>query len=127
HGNTTFQGINPANDEKLNPRYMEATKAEVDQAVEKAEEAFKVYRRKSGAQRAGLLGAIADEIMELGDGLIDRASRETGLGKGRLTGERGRTVGQLRLFGEVLREGSWVGARIDGPKDGPDVRSMKIA
>src|SRR5699024_2421959 len=27
----------------------------------------------------------------------------------------------------VLREGSWVGARIDGPKDGPDVRSMKIA
>lgn len=127
NGTTTFQGVNPASGEKLAPAYTEATKAEVDQAVEQAEEAFTAYRQKSGAERADFLEAIADEIMELGDPLIERASRETGLGEGRLSGERGRTVGQLRLFGEVLREGSWVDARIDVPEDGPDVRSMKMA
>ncbi|MCW9706071.1 aldehyde dehydrogenase (NADP(+)) [Fodinibius salsisoli] len=126
-GSTTFQGINPASDEKLDPVYTEATKAEVDQAVEQAEEVFTVYRQKSGAERADFLEAIADEIMELGDPLIERASKETGLSEGRLTGERGRTVGQLCLFGKVLREGSWVDARIDNPEDGPDTRSMKMA
>jgi 2,5-dioxopentanoate dehydrogenase len=39
--------------------------------------------------------------------------RESGLPRGRLEGERGRTVGQLRLFAEVVREGSWLEARID--------------
>ncbi|MGA1861229.1 aldehyde dehydrogenase (NADP(+)), partial [Azospirillum sp. 11R-A] len=36
-----------------------------------------------------------------------------GLPRARLEGERGRTVGQLRLFAQVVREGSWVEARID--------------
>lgn len=127
NGSTTFQAENPGRDEKLDPQYVEATGDEVDQAIEKAEEAFKTYRQKSGAERAAFLEAIADEIMALGDPLIKRASQETGLAEGRLTGERGRTVGQLRLFAEVVREGSWVDARIDAPEEGPDVRSMKMA
>jgi NADP-dependent aldehyde dehydrogenase len=50
-----------------------------------------------------------------------------------LTGERGRTVGQLKLFAQLLREGSWVNARIDiadaerKPLPKPDVRSMEKA
>ena len=39
--------------------------------------------------------------------------RETGLPRARLEGERGRTVGQLALFAEVVRDGSWLDARID--------------
>lgn len=126
-GSTTFKGINPARDEELEPKYMEATSEEIDQAAGKAEEAFEVYRRRSGADRAAFLEAVADEIMELGEALIGRCGRETGLGEGRLTGERSRTVNQLRLFAEVAREGSWVDARIDRSDAAPDVRSMNMA
>jgi NADP-dependent aldehyde dehydrogenase len=38
---------------------------------------------------------------------------ETGLPRARLEGERGRTMNQLKLFAELLREGSWQDARID--------------
>lgn len=60
--------------------------------------------------------------MELGEALIERCSRETGLGEGRLIGERSRTVNQLRLFAEVIHEGSWVDARINKGDDVPDER-----
>lgn len=126
-GNTTFQGLNPENNENLDPKYVEATEKEIDKAIKKAEKAFHVYRDKSGAERAEFLEAIADQIMDLGEELIERGSSETGLGKQRLTGERGRTVNQLRLFAEVIREGSWVDARIDRSDDAPDVKSMKMA
>lgn len=132
-GKATFQAYNPATGEALAPLFYEATEAEIDRAAQKAEEAFQVYRRKSGAERAAFLEAIADEIMALGDALIERCQQETGLPTGRLQGERGRTVNQLRLFGQVIREGSWVDARIDHgdpdrtPIPKPDVRSMQIA
>lgn len=126
-GEATYRGINPATEEKLEPGYVEATSKEIDQAVQKAEQAFQVYRHKNGTDRADFLNAIADEIMGLGENLIERCNLETGLGEGRLNGERSRTVNQLRLFADVVREGSWVDARIDKDDDAPDVRSMKMA
>ena len=50
----------------------------------------------------------------------------------RLIGERGRTVNQLKLFAALIREGSWVSARIDRaipdrkPAPKPDIRRMLI-
>src|SRR3978361_40497 len=38
---------------------------------------------------------------------------ETGLPRGRLEGERGRTVGQLRLFATVVRDGNYLDLRVD--------------
>jgi NADP-dependent aldehyde dehydrogenase len=70
--------------------------------------------------------------MSLGDDLIERAHRETGLPEARLIGERGRTVGQLKQFAHVVREGSWVDARIDTaipdrqPAPKPDLRRMLV-
>jgi len=103
----------------------------VDEAVASAEEAFLDYRRAEPHARAGLLDAIADEIVAAGDELLATADRETSLGLPRLTSERGRTVNQLRLFAAVTRDGSWVDARIDTadaartpPK--PDVRRMLV-
>ncbi len=103
----------------------------VDEAVASAEEAFLDYRRAEPHARAGLLDAIADEIVAAGDELLTTADSETSLGLPRLTSERGRTVNQLRLFATVVREGSWVDARIDTaaaaripPK--PDVRRMLV-
>jgi alpha-ketoglutaric semialdehyde dehydrogenase len=103
----------------------------VDEAVASAEKAFLDYRRAEPRGRAGLLDAIADEIVALGDKLLATADSETALGLPRLTSERGRTVHQLRLFATVVREGSWVDARIDTPDAArtppkPDVRRMLV-
>ena len=127
NSDTTFQAVNPVNNEKLDPLFHEATTDEIDEAVTKAEAAFQVYSQKSGKERAAFLEAIADEIMALGDTLIERCSKETGLPEGRLTGERQRTTNQLRLFAKVLREGSWVDARIDTFDGKPDIKSMQMA
>ena len=90
-----------------------------------------MFRAAPAETRARLLEEIAAEIVALGDDLLATADAETGLGLPRLQGERARTVGQLRLFAAVVREGSWVDARIDTrdaartpPK--PDLRRMLV-
>lgn len=109
-----------------------ATEVDVEAALDAADMAFRTYRQTTGEARAAFLERIADEIVALGDALIHRAHVETGLPEARLTGERGRTVGQLRLFAQVAREGSWVDARIDTaipdrqPVPKPDIRRMLI-
>lgn len=130
-GKTTFKGINPSNGSELPTDFYEATSKEVSVAVVKADEAFAVYGKKTGKEKADFLDAIADEILNLGETLIERCCTETGLPAGRITGERGRTMGQLKLFATVLREGSWVDARIDTaipdrqPIPKQDIRSMQ--
>ena len=129
-GKTIFFAVNPANGEKIAPEFKEASAEEIDAAIRKASEAFQIYRKKSGKEKAVFLETIADEIMGLGDALIKRCMEESGLPEARLTGERGRTVNQLKLFAQTLKEGSWVDARIDfadpdrKPLPKPDVRSM---
>ena len=128
----TARPVSPLNRLPLEPAFFQAGQAEVDAAMELAEQAFVLYRETTGAQRASFLERIAEEILALGDGLITRAHQETGLPEARLTGERARTVGQLRLFAQVAREGSWVDARIDWPMPDrqpaprPDLRRMLI-
>jgi len=97
-----------------------------------AEAAFPIYRQTDSEQRAVFLECIAEKIVELGPALIDVVMRETGLPRARLEAERGRTVGQLRLFSEELRSGRWQGIRIDPalpdrtPFPKPDIRMRKI-
>ena len=129
-GKETFNGVNPANGENLPTDFYEATLNEINKAITEAEQAFTIYSRKSGKEKAQFLETIAEEILALGDDLLERCNKETGLPLARLTGERGRTVNQLKLFAELLKEGSWVEARIETaiperqslPK--PDIRSM---
>jgi 2,5-dioxopentanoate dehydrogenase len=129
---TTFQGFNPAEGRQLEPLFYEATTAEINRACEAAGDAFHEYRQRNGEERAAFLERIADEILALGDELIQRAKAETGLGEERLTGERGRTMNQLRLFAAAIREGSWLEATIDRaepsrqPLPKPDLRRMLI-
>jgi len=131
-GTQTFQAVDPATSEKIDTSFQNATSSEVDRAVELAAEAFRGRHSVDTVQRATLLRRIADEIEALGDELIDRARAETGLPEGRLTMERGRTCGQLRLFADVVAEGSWVDARIDRPEPErqpipkPDLRRMLV-
>jgi NADP-dependent aldehyde dehydrogenase len=106
--------------------------AEVDAACAAAEGAFTTYRATDSEARARFLERIGEEIIAIGDDLIVAAMRESGLPRARLEGERGRTVGQLKLFADVLRSGIWQGLRIDSaipdraPLPKPDLRLRMV-
>lgn len=129
-GPTPFRAVNPSNRAELEPAFYEATSQETNDAVRAAEKSFDALRQASAEQRATLLENIAEEMEALGDALLERAHQETGLPLGRLTGERGRAVNQTRLFAQMIREGSWVQARVDHgdptrtPAPKPDVRTL---
>jgi NADP-dependent aldehyde dehydrogenase len=108
-----FQGLDPAAGTFLDPVYRSASVDDVDLAAGLACDAFATYSKLSGAARAGFLRHIAAGIEAISAELVERAHRETALPKPRLQGEVGRTVTQLRLFAEVVEEGSWAMARID--------------
>jgi NADP-dependent aldehyde dehydrogenase len=81
--------------------------------------------------RAALLEGLADALEAYRGDIVAVADRETGLGATRLNGELTRTCYQLRLFGEVLREGSYLEATIDHASDTPmgprpDLRRMLV-
>ena len=125
-----YHGVNPATSAKLEPAYADASPAEANEAMLAADGAFDGLRLAPVETRAALLDAIADEIMALGDALLERAHAETGLPMARVTGERGRAIGQCKLFASLIREGSWADARIDHaipdrqPLPKPDVRRL---
>ena len=109
----TFRAIDPATGESLPTDFSISSLDDVTEACQAAESAFVEMRDISHERRAALLEAIADAIMEIGDELLERANKETGLPLARLTGERGRTVGQLRLFAAEVRSNGWLRVRID--------------
>ena len=128
------QAFNPATDQFIGaPVFGMGGQAEVDRAAQLAAEAFDEYRLLPLAKRAEFLEAIADNIMALGDALIERAMAESGLPLARLQGERGRTIGQLRLFAKVVRDGRFLSAIIDPaqpertPLPRADLRLAKMA
>ena len=108
-----FQAFDPGRGQALGPDFNAVDAAQVEQACALAGAAFDAFRATGDHERADFLELIAAQILALGDELIVRAMAETGLPRARLEGERGRTVNQLKLFAELLREGSWQDARID--------------
>lgn len=109
-----FKAYDPASGAEISePAFAEASPADVADACARAEAAFEAYAARPLADRAAFLEAIAARIEGLGDALLERAHLESGLPMARLTGERGRTVGQLRLFAKEVLEGGWQSLRID--------------
>lgn len=130
----TFAAIDPATGAELHGAFHEATAGEIDRALSLAAAAHPAFEQAGREARARLLEVIAANIEALGDGLLERAAAETGLAvQPRLVSERGRTCGQLRLFATVVRDGSFLDARIDralptrAPMPRPDLRSMRRA
>ncbi len=132
-GGATLKAIDPATGETLEPAFAIAGATEVDRACALAAEAFDAYRGTSREARAVFLETIAANILEIGDGLVDRACAESGLPRARIEGERMRTVGQLKLFAGVVRAGLWLDLRIDTampdrkPLPRPDLRQRHVA
>ena len=132
NGTKTYKTFNPELNTENAIVFTEATAQEIDDAVNLAASVFKEYRTVSGINKAEFLNAIAEEILALDDVLIKIYCSETGLPEGRAKGERGRTIGQLRSFANLVAEGSWVEATIDTaqpnrePMPRSDIRKMLI-
>ncbi|HVJ08336.1 MAG TPA: aldehyde dehydrogenase (NADP(+)) [Acidisarcina sp.] len=128
----TIHAFNPAAAAELEPAFGVGSEAEIDRACTLAKQAFDSFRETSLADRARFLRRIGQGILDLGDTLIERAQAETGLPKGRIEGERGRTVGQLEMFASIVEKGLWIGAVLDSelperkPQPRPDLRQRKV-
>lgn len=126
----TFQAVNPATDQRLPGDFGEGTAAQVDEALRAADASSDELRTAPPEKRAALLEAIGEAIMALGDDLLHRTQAETGYPMARLQAERGRAVGQCKLFANLISEGSWAEPRIDRaiqdrqPLPKPDVRRV---
>ncbi|WP_237479170.1 aldehyde dehydrogenase (NADP(+)) [Lichenibacterium dinghuense] len=124
--------IDMATGQPLAPRFSTSSERDLDRACALAEAAFDSYRDLPHERRAAFLEAIAQAILDIGDDLVVRCMAESGLPRARLEGERGRTVGQLRLFAGVVRDGGFLDVRIDPalpdrkPLPRPDLRLRNV-
>src|SRR5580658_5305145 len=125
-----FHGVDPATGDQLEPAYRCATVEDLNAAADLADEAFAAFGKLSGQEKGRFLRSIAAGIEAISPELIERAHKETALPEARLKGEAARTMNQLKLFAQVIEEGSWVNARIDPaqpdrtPLPRSDIRSM---
>lgn len=110
--------------------FAQASAAQVAMAGEAARRDFRAFAATSRAARAAFLRRAAEEIDATGDEITATAMRETGLPEARLTGERGRTTGQLRMFADLLEGTDYLDIRHDSalpdrqPLPRPDLRLM---
>lgn len=111
--------------------FTDATIEEVDTALEQANKAFAVYKKKDLKSRAAFLYSVAAELEKLSSELIAVANKETNLSEERLKVELKRTIFQLTSYADACAEGTWLDIRIDTadvkrnpPK--PDLRKMLI-
>jgi NADP-dependent aldehyde dehydrogenase len=111
--------------------FNDSTTTEIDVIMQDAWKAFHIYRKFSLHQRAAFMKAIAIELENCGDALIQTAMNETNLPEARLRGERARTIFQLNSYADTCEQGIWLEARIDTaipdktpPK--PDIRKMLV-
>ncbi|MCP1169428.1 aldehyde dehydrogenase (NADP(+)) [Limimaricola litoreus] len=111
--------------------YPKGTPALIDRAVRAAEEAFAAFAATTREARATLLETMAERIDARGEEITAIGTAETGLPEARLTGERGRTCGQLRLFASHIRDGAYLDRRHDtalpdrAPLPRPDLRMIQ--
>lgn len=131
-GTKTFHTFNPKKNIENEEVFIEATQDEIDRAATLASEAFIEYRKTPGTKRAAFLMAIANEIEALGDSLVEMYMKESGLPESRAKGERGRTVGQLRMFAKLIENDTWRQPTVDeaipdrAPIPKPDLRKLFI-
>jgi len=110
-GDTTngFVAFNAQTNQAMTTTFADASEAEINQAINRADEAFVSYSQLSAEKRANFLRTIGEQVLALGDELVDTACAETGLPAMRIQGERGRTIGQLGLFADLLENGEYQG------------------
>ena len=111
--------------------FTDTSISEINEMMHDAWNAFHAFRKLPLKARAGFMRAIAIELENCGDTLIQVAMKETNLPEARLRNERGRTIFQLNQYATACESGEWLEARIDTaisdknpPK--PDIRKMLV-
>ena len=131
-GKVTFKTFNPQLNKNNECNFTEATNEELNNAVNLAQSAFLKYNKIHSSQKSLFLETIVEQLLLIEDEIVSIYCNETGLPEGRAKGELGRTVGQLRAFSALLKEGNWVNASIDTadsqriPLPKPDLRKISI-
>ncbi|GGN95209.1 aldehyde dehydrogenase [Actinoplanes lobatus] len=128
---TSVPSIDPRTGETVEIAAEETGTARVDEICAAALAAAGPLEEMGRDGRAALLDDLATALEEHRERIVAVADRETALGAVRLNGELTRTCYQLRLFGEVLRDGGYLEAAVDhagdtpmGPR--PDLRRMLV-
>lgn len=108
-----------------------ASPSDLNQLLQEQATAFPIYQQSSLRTRHQLLYAIADEIEQLGDALLETAASETQLPLPRMRSERARTLFQLRHYADQLLAGHPLDVRIDTADPNrvparPDLRKMNV-
>ena len=85
----------------------------IDSIFQAAQTAFLDYKNLSGKEKGHFLETLAEILESNRAAIVPLAVRESNLPEGRINGELGRTTGQIRLFANLVKEGSWVEATID--------------
>lgn len=85
----------------------------VSEACERARQAFSALGGLAPEARAGVLDAVAAALDARRDEILRTCSEETALTIEELNPEFARMTGTLRMFAELVREGSWVRAAVD--------------
>lgn len=130
-GAATFRALDPRRGGPAGAEFSDATGQDVADAARAAEQAFPVLRAWPGTRRGELLRRVAQELEDRSEALVAAADAETALGVPRLTGELGRSCGQLRAFAALVEDGSYVNAIIDHADPSavpprPDLRRMLV-
>lgn len=92
---------------------VDADAFSLDAVLDRAVDSARLLSTLAPRVRASALVAAADALDREAESLIPVAVSETGLGEARLRGELRRTSVQLRLFAEVVIDGSYLDVRID--------------
>ena len=74
-----FKAFNAQTHKAIDIEFSDATELEVNTAIVRANEAFATYGQLSAQKRATFLRTIGEEILALGDELVEAACGETGL------------------------------------------------
>ena len=111
--------------------FTDASIEEVNAVMQRAWDAFTIYRKAPLKERARFMRAIAKELDSAGDELIQTAMQETNLPEARLKNEKTRTVFQLNNYADACERGDWLEARIDTANSNrnppkPDIRKMLV-
>lgn len=109
--------------------FKDATEKEINEVLQNASEAGRLYRKMNLADRKRLMDGIATALMNQSGDLVEAAMEETNLPEARLRGEITRTALQLNQYGGVAAKGDWMDIRIDAPNNKnvkSDIRKMQV-
>lgn len=110
----------------------ETTPDQLERIAQRAADIAPVWAATAPRERATTLVAAADALIDAQSELVATAMEETGLTEARLVGELKRTAVQLRLFADVVVDGSYLDVRVDEADSEfalgvrPDLRRYRI-